>query len=411
MKILAVSTKLPYPLIDGQRICFYQAVRGLASRGHEVHIVAIVEEADDIGPLEDFCRVHVLRHRPLPTAAGALATLLIRRPYTQWKKDLPQVYRYLDRLQSREGFDAVYADQAHTACYGSYMKKRYGLPYLLRLHNMEHEIHRRYADHAGNPLMRLYLRLQCKRWERYEFAQIRAADACAAITHRDSVVAEGAAPGIPVGLIPAAVDPNIFPFVSTNLRKPRSLVAVGNMDWAPNRDAINWFVNSILPLVVAEEPGVVCHIVGAGSHLEGFRNSKNLRLVGKIDSIHDLYEQSAVGVIPLRVGSGMRFKMLEMMSCGLPVVSTAIGAEGNAAVAGVHYLCADYPVAFAAAITSLLRNPAEQERLSLAARAFVVEHYNARDVGKKCEDMLIRAIAAQPYARRNDVHAMPRGAH
>ena len=185
MKILDITSRLPYPLIDGARIVMYQLVYGLASRGHELHVVAVDDEMTDPGPMREFSHVHVVPISNPPRAVGALKTLFNPRPYTQQKLERREVYDLLDRLQREVGFDAVYADQAHIAQYGAYMKRKYGLPYVLRCHNIEHEIYRRHLSTIGNPLMRVYVGMQLARWIRFEEEQMRLADACVAITRRD----------------------------------------------------------------------------------------------------------------------------------------------------------------------------------------------------------------------------------
>ena len=76
------------------------------------------------------------------------------------------MYTVLDELQVKENYDALYVDQSHVAQYGMYMKEKYGLPYLFRSHNVEHEIWRRHTDRTRNPLMRLWLESQCSKWKK-----------------------------------------------------------------------------------------------------------------------------------------------------------------------------------------------------------------------------------------------------
>ncbi|MEP7220268.1 MAG: glycosyltransferase, partial [Bacteroidota bacterium] len=196
MKILEITSRLPYPLIDGARIVMYQLVYGLARQGHHVHVVAVDEEMTDPGPLRDFSTVHIVPLRNPSQSVGAAMTLFSRNPYTQLKRDRREVYELLDRLHAEHRFDAVFADQAHIAQYGSYMKQKHGLPYVLRCHNIEHEIYRRHISTVGNPLMRAYITLQTKRWARFEEEQMRLADACVGITKRDEEAISRMAPGV-----------------------------------------------------------------------------------------------------------------------------------------------------------------------------------------------------------------------
>jgi len=393
MKILEITSRLPYPLIDGARIVMYQLVYGLASRGHELHVVAVDEEMTDPGPMREFSSVHVVPLRQPPRIIGALGTLFSANPYTQLKRDRKEVYELLDRLQREHGFDAVYADQAHIAQYGAYMKRTYGIPYVLRCHNIEHEIYRRHLSTVRNPLMRMYVNLQLKRWERFEREQMALADACVAITRRDEDAIRLLAPGVPVTTVPAAVDLDAFTYVEPSARQTNSMIFLGNMGWPPNRNSVLWFANEIFPLILKERPDAVCHIVGDNPPLGQIPPaSKNFRIEGRVPSIAPFYEGVAIGLIPLNVGGGMRVKMVEMMASGMPIVSTRQGAEGNEAVPGEHYLLADTPVAFADAVVRLMNDPAERERLARAARAFVTERYSIAETSRSLEQVALEVI-------------------
>lgn len=394
MKILDITSKLPYPLIDGARICMYQAVQALSSLGHQIHMVSFDEQMTDPGPLAQLATVHLIPLAPLPKHLGALATLFHARPYTQLKRDLKKGYDYIDELQKKESFDVIYADEIHIASYGSWLKKRYGIPLVLRLHNIEEEIYRRHTDTITNPLMRAYLELQTRRWGRFELEQIHDADACIAITRRDEATIERLSPGKRVATIPAAVDLERFPWFGDDHRDPASVILLGDMAWLPNRDAAIWFAEEILPLVRREFPELVVHLVGDNPPLRQLPEPGELfRIEGRVPSIAPYYERATLGLIPLRVGGGMRVKMVEMMASGLPIVSTSRGAEGNEAVPGEHYLAADNAEDFAAAVVRLLRDEQERRRLSERARAFVADFYALEQTGLKLERLLLETVS------------------
>lgn len=395
MKILGITSRLPWPPTDGARICMYHAVTGLAARGHDLHIVALEEGKGkhDLGDLPEMARIHTVPYQPLPRMVGAALTMFDRRPYTQIRKDVPEIYSLLDELVKKERFDVVYADQSHIAQYGTYVKERYGLPYLFRSHNVEHEIWRRHTDTVRNPLMRLYLESQYKKWRRFEIDQMTKADVCAAITDRDAETIRRLVPGLTVETIPAAVDLDRFAFTSVDKREENSVILLGAMNWAPNRDAAIWFSNDILPLIRKDMPDVLCYVVGGEPPLNALPEpTDKFRIEGYVDDILAYYSRVAVGVIPLRVGGGMRVKMVEMMSAGIPIVSTSIGAEGNLAVPGEHYLRADSPEDFARAVLRLLRNKEERRRLSEAGRAFAEQEYSVQEIGRRFERLLVQGV-------------------
>jgi glycosyltransferase involved in cell wall biosynthesis len=394
MNILHITSKLPWPLIDGARICMYRTVEGLAALGHEIQLVCFDEQYDDPGPLASMARVEVIPLKVRPNAVGALLTLGSRRPYTQLKREVAAAYPLLDRLHAERRFDVVLADEIHIASYGAYMKRRHGVPYLLRTHNVEYEIYRRHTDTVGNPLMRAYLELQTARWRRFEVEQFALADALAAITGRDRAMIEEMAPGCLVRTVPAAVDLEAFPYHGADGRESASMVMLGDMKWPPNRDAALWFTREILPLVVEKVPDAVLYLLGGNPPTAQLpAPSGNLRIEGRVPEVAPYFERAALGLIPLRVGGGMRVKMIEMMSAGMPIVSTTQGAEGNEAADGEHFVRADDAASFAAAIVRLLGDAAERDRLARAGRSFVEQHYALAVVARSLESLLGEAIA------------------
>lgn len=389
MNILDITSRVPYPLIDGARIVMHQLLVALNRSGHRVTLVAIDEDGlagEELSALADLHVVQIPRYSQL---RGVVTTIMSQGPFAQARKDRPVVYETIDRLVATGSFDLVIADQAHIAQYGSYVKTRYGIPYLLRSHNVEHEIYRRHLATVRNPLVRAYIMLQAYRWNRFECEQHRLADASIAITDRDSKAFARIAPGVPVATVPAAVDLSSFHYHDPEHRDQCSVVLLGNMAWPPNRDSLLWFVRSILPLIRRDFPQVVVHVVGACPPNDDLPVvSDQFHLHGRVESVHHFYSTIAVGVIPLIVGGGMRVKMVEMMASGLPVVATSIGAEGNLARPGDHYLSADGAQAFATNVIRLLRSMDERKRLARAARAFVEREYSLDRIASNVDNIV-----------------------
>jgi glycosyltransferase involved in cell wall biosynthesis len=139
-----------------------------------------------------------------------------------------------------------------------------------------------------------------------------------------------------------------------------------------------WFVQKVLPLVQTEIPEVHFIVVGQRPHrrLDVLRDDPSVTLTGWVEDTRPYITEAAVYVVPLRMGGGTRFKILEAMAMGKPVVSTRLGAEGFPVTHGRDLLLADTPTDFAAAVVSLLRSPEQQARLIRAGRAFVEQQYD-----------------------------------
>lgn len=397
MRILGITSRLPWPLTDGARIVMHQAVRGLASRGHDIHLVLMEEAPEegalDLGDLESLATLHIHRYRSEGRAISAVRTLFNHHPTTQARKDFPEVDDLLDDLLATEQFDALYADQSHIAHYASRVAALHDVPYLFRSHNVEHEIWRRHLESTTAGPMKLWLQSQYRKWKRYEIGEMALADYVVAITDRDADTIRSLLPMSEVGTIPAAVDLERFVYTPVGDRKEKMLLLLGGMGWAPNRDAAVWFANDIAPLIREKIPEVEVTLVGSDPPLNELPASESwLSVEGYVDDILPYYGATTIGVIPLRVGGGMRVKIVEMMASGIPCVSTSIGAEGNEASSPEHYLCADSASEIAAAIVRLLESEEERERLSRAGRDFVESTYGFAAIAEMYENAILRAI-------------------
>src|SRR5262249_29504839 len=148
---------------------------------------------------------------------------------------------------------------------------------------------------------------------------------------------------------------------------------LGSMDWMPNQDGVEWFVREVWPAVRAAHPDATFHIVGRNppGDIRSLSAAPGLTVLGGVPDVRPHLADASVVVVPLLVGGGTRLKIYEAMAMGRAVVSTTIGAEGLPVVPGEHYLCADTPAAFAAAVNQLLREHSSRSSLGSAADRFV----------------------------------------
>jgi glycosyltransferase involved in cell wall biosynthesis len=153
-------------------------------------------------------------------------------------------------------------------------------------------------------------------------------------------------------------------------RKPYTMLFLGSFRHAPNKDALYWLVNQCLPLILAAEPRARLTVIGSDPpprySLPDFGDAIDLR--GYADDIMTPLAENAVFVCPILSGSGIRVKLMESFACGIPVVSTRLGAEGLAENDGEFCRLADSPEAFAQAVIQLFSQPQDAEAMARRAR-------------------------------------------
>jgi O-antigen biosynthesis protein len=155
----------------------------------------------------------------------------------------------------------------------------------------------------------------------------------------------------------------------------QDLMFIGGFRHPPNEDAVRFFVTEIFPLVKPKIPGVRFLVVGGDvpPPVQALA-SEDVVIMGYVKDVDPIFDRARVFVAPLRYGAGLKGKITQSFTLGLPVVTTAIGAEGMDVVGGVHALVADRPDEFAARVIDLYQDEELWARLSSAAR----EHVDAR---------------------------------
>jgi glycosyltransferase involved in cell wall biosynthesis len=195
----------------------------------------------------------------------------------------------------------------------------------------------------------------------------------------DADVIRRTTPGVPTVMAPNGVDVDFFSIDETVERDSRTAIYMGDYKYFPNADAVIYFARAILPLVRRRRPEFQLVLLGkdAPAEIRALHNDPDTAVTyaGLVDDTRDYLRSAAVFVCPLRSGSGTRFKLMEALACGCPVVSTTVGAEGLDAVDGQHMLLRDSPQAFADAIVDLLEDPARGTAIGQDGRGWVLQHH------------------------------------
>lgn len=187
-----------------------------------------------------------------------------------------------------------------------------------------------------------------------------------------------------VEIIPNCIDGGRYQGIKVD-PQPQTVIFTGGLTFQANRDALQFFLEQVYPLIKRRVPEVRFCITGRhdGAPVPLVAHDRSVRLTGLVADVRPLIAESWLSIAPLLTGGGTRFKILEAMALGTPVVSTSKGAEGLLAAPDEHLLVADHPEDFAAAVVRLCYDRALRNRLSEAGRDLVAEHYTWRSVAPR----------------------------
>ena len=244
-------------------------------------------------------------------------------------------------------------------------------------HNVEYELQQRaWLTDRREPLRAhaaAYSLIQWRRLRRWEATVCARASAALAVSERDARQLE-ALSGRSVATVENGIDLGRVPYRPPTEPITEELLFDGTMSFRPNQDAALWFAREILPLIRRVRPAARFWVVGRDPSPRLTRlnfEPRGVAVTGTVVSTAPYWQRAGIYVLPMRMGGGVRFKALEAMAHGLPLVSTALGVEGTGAHPDVDYLAAERPAEFAAAVICLLDDAGLRRRLAAHARETV----------------------------------------
>ena len=384
MRIILLTQVVPNPPDSGPKIKTHNVLRYLAQR-HEIHLVSFVRsetEAANARALAEYCRAGIttvpIRRSRIRDIGYLLRSLISGRPFLIERDDSREMRQVLTDLVSNSTYDAVHADQLSMAQFAV------DLPVPIRVldeHNAVWTIVRRAAGREAW-YRRLPAELEWRKLKAYEGRVCRQFDHVTVVSEddrRDLAQATGAAFASKV--IPIAVDTDQLAF-APRTPEARHVLSVATMFYPPNVEGIMWFAERAFPRVRQTVADTKFLIVGSRPPKAvtdlGLDPECGFQVTGYVPELGPFLKKSAVLVVPVHSGSGMRVKILEAFARGIPIVSTRVGVEGIEARDGEHLLVADEPEAFAQAVIRVLRDPELGRRLADAGRRLVESVYDWR---------------------------------
>ena len=379
--MLFVSGIVPFPPTNGLAMRSSAFVEALADEGHEVHLAAFGTTPEATHPdVLRFCRTtHLVPLRLTIASAAADYWGRLRRlpsaiPYGTLRFASAEMRRLIEQVIEQEHIEAVVCDTLD--CMVN-LPQPCKVPVLLNNHNVEHLILERFLQYERNAFRWAYAWLEARKLRRWEREGCRRAGVTVVCSHHDRHALESLGPGTMVYVVPNVIDTDSYqpaPGAGRAL-----LTYTGGMDWYPNRDAVQFFLSSIFPAVHRVAPEAQFVVAGrnvAPEFQARFAHIPGVTFTGTVPDIRPVIADSDVCVVPLRIGSGTRLKILEAAAMAKPIVSTRLGAEGLEFEEETEIMLADTPEEFSAAVIRLLHDPELRSRLGASARKRVERSYS-----------------------------------
>jgi sugar transferase (PEP-CTERM/EpsH1 system associated) len=386
VKILVLAPQWPDPPRQGAAIRNLHILLYLAQR-HDVTLLTFdPPEQIERSRVEAVC-THA-EALPVPTRSKAerLKTLLgSSLPDMAWRLHSEQMEQRVTELCAKSAFDAIHVEGIEMAPYGKLASSiQNGMAY--DAHNAEYLLQRRAFTtdlaHVSSCPKALYSLVQWWRLRQFERQVCLSSKHVIAVSKKDKAALARLAREVEerITVLPHGVDTEYWSReagFAPMLLPPNSIVFDGTMDFRPNVDAAAWFVKEVWPSVKAERPNARFFIVGRNPapKVQALANEPGVTVTGAVDDTRPWVAGATVYVVPMRIGGGVRLKVLQAMAMGCAIVSTPMGAEGIDVENGREMVMAGSARQFAQATLSLLADPARRASLGETAHARIVERY------------------------------------
>lgn len=391
MHILFLTQILPYPPLSGPKVKTWHVLRYLAQSGHKITLASFVrpEELPYVEDVRKICSsvyaIPVHRSR-VSDIYYFLRSQLTGRPFLVERDDSAEMRSVVNQVVASESVDVIHADQLTMAQFAFPLHINGGKKPALVFdaHNAVWTIMERMKQNAPFYL-KLPLAMETGRIKSYERKIVSDFDAILAVTEPDRLalmdtfhghVSDGVKD---ISVIPIALNTREISPVQ-RAENSLNILTMGTLYYPPNADGIRWFIQQVFPLVRQRVPGAQLTIVGKNPPKDflklAVQAGSGIIITGFVSDLDPYFAQSALMVIPVRAGGGMRVRILEAFARAMPVVTTTVGLEGIDAEPDVDVLVADSPQDFARSVVRLFHDKKLQRQLSLNGRRLVQEKYD-----------------------------------
>lgn len=407
MNILFLSTRSPYPLISGHSLRTYHILRGAAKR-HNVTLVTHIQlddelKTENIDHLKSLCNAVYPYRIPIDTSKFKLYIALAHnlfslKPFVAQKYDFLSMRRKIREIIQNGNIDLVHVDMLPLTAYVNEFNE---IPKILVNHNVESLRLFRWYQNEKNVFKKIYLGIQYIKLKSFERTAMGKYDCCVAVSEIDKKILKRIGIEKKIIVVPNGTDTRFFKPMGKE-KIENSVLWIGHMDVHTNRDAVLYFLHDIYPILKKKYPGIKVIFVGTSPPkeiTEAEKKDKNIKTTGFVDDIRPYLDEAAVMMVPIRIGSGTRLKILDSMAMGKAIVSTSVGCEGLNFSDGKNILIGDKPEHFADSILILLKEPEYREKIEKNARK-LAETYDWRLTEEIQENVYQQAMKEHRRARQ-----------
>ncbi len=388
MKILMLTPYLPYPLLSGGQIRTYNLLKKLAKK-HQITLFALIkdeQEKEYIGELEKYChKVRVFKRSKKPfTLKNIFKTAFSSYPFLVIRNQSLTVTGAIKEELASSNYDLIHAETFYMMSHLPKLK----IPSILVEQTIEYLGYENYAKKAPlflRPILNIDVE-KIRNWEKHYWQQ---ADQLIVMSEEDkNFIAQQMGRADKIAVVANGVDNSWFDQIARKKTTKPTILSVGTFKWLPNREAVEFLVEKVWPLVKKKLANVHLQIVGNAPSQKvlnyGLRDPQ-ITVAGQVEDIRYAFKSADLLLAPVFSGKGTRYKILEAMACSTPVVASKIAVEGLEVEHGKDVLISNDAEELAKFTVQVLTDQKLWDKLSSNGKKFVKDHYDWQSISQKLD--------------------------
>ena len=398
MNILILSHRVPFPQNGGYSIVVCNTIRGLLRMGHRVSLLALNSKTnlDDCPPdadLADNISYKSYRIDTTVTLFQVAANLLqktsfnIDRYYDEGFEQL-----VINEVKTND-FDIIQFEGLLTTLYYDAARKHSNARLICRAHNIENQLWDRLSKQKIDPFKKSYLKMHASRIKNYEMEQLNKFDALLVFTNEDKETLKNDGIKVKIEALPIGIRLEQYT-ADLSLTEFPSLFFLGSLDWLPNREGMEWFLENFHKEIASGE--LMTRLYVAGNDIpevfDDYEALGKIFIQGEVDNALEFVNSKAIMIVPLLTSGGMRVKIIEGMAMQKCIISTSLGAEGINYVNGRDILIANTTEEFYTAIKRCIGDEEFCRELGANARKLVETEYDIHLITRKLVNFYNRCL-------------------